>query len=335
MPQLRQDRLTQEWVFVAAKSAPPEDLIVKRVRKPRLSLDPACVLCPNPGDRETSELLRMPSVGSVGWPMRTVALRASATSSAATTTPVPRLFRGDAGGLTLQEVIVETPDHSLHTALLPDSHLADVLRAIKARYDELSRDRRLAHVMIAKKYGAEAGAAFEHPHWQLVATDTLPAQISVWLQHARRHYGKSGSCIFCAALQEELEMQTRVVLAGDHFVALEPYASPSPFCTQVYPRRHMASFSEIGASEIQDLARILHGVVARFYHGLEDPDFHCTLRTAPMVSAGAKYYHWSFNIVPCLISATGPGREACVNSVLPEIAAEFLRAVRVEQAIPA
>jgi UDPglucose--hexose-1-phosphate uridylyltransferase len=336
MPQLRRDRLTQEWVFVATESAKPEELVVKRARKAQPPLDAGCPLCPNPDEgRKAPELLHMPSIGGVGWPVRIVALRTPAPAVDAAATRARRLLRNEAEGLSLQELVVETPNHSLHTAQLPDVHLANVLRAVKARYDELSRDPRLAHISITKKHGAEAGAVFEHAHWQLMATDAVPAQVSGWLQHARQHYGKSGSCVFCVALQEELETQTRIVLAGDDFVALEPYASPTPFCTHVYPRRHMASFSEINAGEIQDLACILHGVFARFYHGLGDPDFHCILRTAPVANAGVKYYHWSFNIVPCFTAVAAPGGEACVNSVLPEAAAEFLRAVRVEQAIPA
>jgi UDPglucose--hexose-1-phosphate uridylyltransferase len=335
MPQLRRDRLTQEWVFVATESVKPEELIVKRPRKLQSTLDLNCPLCLNTEDQKAPELLRMPCVGGVGWPVRIVALRNPAPPIEAPPIRSSRLLRSDAESSNLQEFVVETPDHSLHTALLPDLQLANVLRVIKTRYDELSCDPRVAHVNVAKKHGSQAGAAFEHSHWQLTGTETLPAQVSGWLQHARRHYGHSGTCVFCVTLQEELEAETRIVTAGDHFVALEPYASPSPFYTHIYPRRHMASFSEINGGEIQDLARILHRVLARFYLGLEDPDFHCTLRTAPLANAGIKYYHWSFNIVPCLSPITAPGKEACVNSVLPESAAEFLRAVRVEQAIPA
>lgn len=335
MPQLRQDRLTQEWVFVATESSKPEQFVVKRVRKPQPTFDPECALCPNPEDHQAPELLYMPLVGGAGSAVRIVTLRASVATLAAGATVAPTVSPGQAQGLCPQELVVETHDHSMHTALLPDSNLVNVFRVLKARSDELSCDPRLAHITIAKRHGSKAGAAYEHPHWQLTATDAVPAQVSGWLQHARQHYGKSGTCIFCVALKEELETQTRIVLAGEHFVALEPFASPSPFCTQVYPRRHMASFSEINAGEIQDLARVLHGVLARFYYGLADPDFHCTLRSAPIGSIGVKYYHWSFNIVPCLASGAAPGREVCANSVLPEIAAQFLRAVRVERAIPA
>jgi UDPglucose--hexose-1-phosphate uridylyltransferase len=41
-------------------------------------------------------------------------------------------------GFGVHDVIVETPDHSQSMAPLSDSHMADVLRIYKTRYDELS-----------------------------------------------------------------------------------------------------------------------------------------------------------------------------------------------------
>ena len=63
--------------------------------------------------------------------------------------------------------------------------------------------------------------------------------------------------MFCQMLEEELQDQTRIVMVSEHFVALELYASPAPFSTHIYPRRHMASFGDVSAAEMNDLARML------------------------------------------------------------------------------
>jgi UDPglucose--hexose-1-phosphate uridylyltransferase len=138
-------------------------------------------------------------------------------------------------------------------------------------------------------------------------------------------------------VQEELQAQARIVMTTDHFVALEPFASTTPFCTHIYPRRHMANFGETSSDEIGDLARILRRVLAKLYFGLANPDFNYTLRTAPLENAGVDYYHWYLSIVPYLTPQ--PSLEmrtgVFINTVLPEKAAEFLREVHVERAIPA
>jgi hypothetical protein len=56
--------------------------------------------------------------------------------------------------------------------------------------------------------------------------------------------------MFCQMLEEELEEQTRIVAVSEHFVALELYASPAPFSTDIYPRRHIASFGDVSAAEM-------------------------------------------------------------------------------------
>jgi len=128
--------------------------------------------------------------------------------------------------------------------------------------------------------------------------------------------------------------QQRIVLTTEHFVAMEPFASPTPFCTHIFPRRHMASFGDISAAEISDLARTLRTVLAKLYHGLDDPDFNYTVRTAPAECVGVRYFHWYVSIIPRLTRVAGfeLGSGMFINVVPPENAAEFLRNVKIENA---
>lgn len=338
MPQLRQDRFTKEWVFVATEYVKhPQDLIVKRAEKRLAAFDPYCPFCPGNEIQTPPEVLRVSSPSKCGWGVRVVPNKFTGLVPDAGPAQTIKRFRRMVEGSGIYEVIVETPDHSLTTALLPEAQVASVLRVSKLRYDELSLDSRIAHATLFKNHGGEAGATLEHSHCQLIATPRISAQVSNRLQEARRRYDEFGKCIFCVVLEEELRVQTRIVMTTDHFVALEPFASTTPFCTHIYPRRHMANFAEISGDEINDLARILRRVLAKLYFGLENPDFKYTLRTAPVREAGMNYYHWYLNIVPCLTPQPSlemrPGM--FINTVLPEKAAEFLREVHVEQAIPA
>jgi UDPglucose--hexose-1-phosphate uridylyltransferase len=140
--------------------------------------------------------------------------------------------------------------------------------------------------------------------------------------------------MFCQMLEEETSEQKRIVLTTEHFIALEVYASPTPFCTHIYPRRHMASFGDISAAETLDLARNLRTVLAKLYHGLENPDFNFTIRSAPAEYAGVKHFHWYVSVIPRLTRVAGfeLGSGMFINTVLPEAAAEFLRNVKVESA---
>lgn len=274
----------------------------------------------------------MPSSTAAPWHVRVVPNKFAALSRDVEPTRTVHRSRRTVNGFGIHDVVIETPNHAQVLALMPDSYVAEILRVYKTRYDELSLDPRIAHVTIFKNHGIDAGTSLEHPHSQLIATPVISHQVRERFQQALRHHDDFGECMFCQMIAEELQEQTRIVMASEHFVALELYASPAPFCTHIYPRRHMASFGDISAAEVNDLARILRVTLAKLYHGLEDPDFNFTIRSAPAENVGVKYFHWYFSIIPRLTRVAGfeLGSGMFINTVLPEAAAEFLRKVDAE-----
>jgi len=334
MPELRQNFMTKEWVVIATERAKrPEQMVVRRPAKPAVSFSPTCPFCPGHENQTPPEILRLPD--GDGWKARVVPNKFSALSPECKPDRIIHRSLRSMGGFGVHDVIVETPDHALAMAHMPDAHVADILRIYKTRYDELSLDPRIAQVTIFKNSGTDAGTSLEHPHSQLIATPVISHQVRERLQAALRHYDEFGSCIFCQMIEDELQEPVRVVLQSEHFVAVELFASPSPFFTHIYPRRHMASFGDISAKEITDLGRILRTLLAKLHHGLENPDFNFTIRTAPAECVGVRYFHWYMSIILRLTRTAGfeLGTGMFINTVIPEEAAEFLRNVKVEAAV--
>lgn len=336
MPELRQNRFTKEWVIIATERARrPEELTVKREQKIIPSYVPSCPFCPGNEHLTPPEVMRIPESDGQ-WEVRIVPNKFAALSREADLRRTIVRSRRTLNGFGVHDVIIETPDHSQTTALMPEDHVANVIRAYKQRFDEVSADRRIAHVTIFKNHGVGAGTSLEHPHSQLIATPIISSQVRGRMYEALRHYDEFGECIFCTALEEELNEKTRIVISSDHFVALQPFASSTPFSTYIYPRRHMASFGYINEAEIIDLAHVLRTILAKLHFGLKDPDFNYAIRTAPAECAGVTYYHWYVSVIPRLTRVAGfeLGSGMFINTVLPEAAAEFLRNVQVEQATP-
>jgi len=335
MPELRQNYFTKEWVIIATERAKrPEELVSRRVPKTAPQHVENCPFCPGNENKTPPEVLRIPAEGNGAWQVRVIGNKFAALSPDIKPTRVIHRSRRSMGGFGIHDVIVESPNHAHATCLMADSHVADVLRAYKARYDALSLDRRIAHITIFKNHGQDAGASLEHPHSQLIAAPVISQQIRERFQQALSHYDEYGECMFCQSVQEELGEGKRLVIATDHFVALQQYASPTPFCTHIYPRRHMASFGDINPAEIGDLAWVLRTILGKLYVGLQDPDFNYAIRTAPAEYAGVKYFHWYLSIIPRLTRVAGfeLGSGMFINTVLPEAAAEFLRNVKLERA---
>ena len=333
MSELRQNFATKEWVVIATERARrPEEMTRHTPRKALATFVPTCPFCPGNENLTPPEVLRVPSSTAAPWHVRVVPNKFAALSRDVEPTRTVHRSRRTVNGFGIHDVVIETPNHAQVLALMPDSYVAEILRVYKTRYDELSLDPRIAHVTIFKNHGIDAGTSLEHPHSQLIATPVISHQVRERFQQALRHHDDFGECMFCQMIAEELQEQARIVLVSEHFVALELYASPAPFCTHIYPRRHMASFGDISAAEVNDLARILRVTLAKLYHGLEDPDFNFTIRSAPAENVGVKYFHWYVSIIPRLTRVAGfeLGSGMFINTVLPEAAAEFLRKVDAE-----
>lgn len=336
MPELRQNFMTKEWVVIATERAKrPDQMVVHRPAKPLPSFSENCPFCPGHESQTPPEILRLPD--GEGWKARVVPNKFAALSPDAKPERTIHRTMRSMGGFGEHDVIVETPDHSLAMARMTDQHVADILRVYKTRYDQLSLDPRIAHVTIFKNHGADAGTSLEHPHSQMIATPVISYQVRQRFQEAMQHYDDFGCCMFCQLIEEELNDVRRVVLESEHFAAIELFASPAPFFTHIYPKRHMASFGDISAVEMADLGRVLRGLLAKLYHGLDNPDFNFTIRTAPAECVGVRYFHWYMSVIPRLTRTAGfeLGSGMFINTVIPEQAAEFLRNVNVEAAVGA
>ncbi len=331
MPELRQNRFTKEWVIIATERAKrPEDLKVKRSEQKVLPhYSETCPFCPGNEHMAPPEVSRIEAYGE--WLVRVVPNKFAALSREGVPTRKIEKSRRSMNGVGIHDVIVEGPDHASTTALASDAQVTAILRMYRERFIDLINDKRITQVTIFKNHGSGAGSSLEHPHSQLIATPVISHQVRERLHESLRHFDEYGECMFCEAIHEELEEGTRVVMTTDYFVAVEPYASGTPFTTHIYPRRHMACFGDITMTELSDLGKLLRTLVGKLYYGLDNPDYNYTVRSAPAESCGAAYYHWYISVIPRLTAMAGfeIGSGMFINVVLPEAAAEFLRNVQV------
>jgi UDPglucose--hexose-1-phosphate uridylyltransferase len=326
MPELRQNWTTKEWVVMATERAKrPEDFKRDKVREPLPHYSPKCPFCQGNEAMAPPEEMRIE--GEEGWAVRVVPNKFAALAREGAVVRHISRSRRTISGVGIHDVIVESPDHAATTALLPVEGVLNILQAYRRRYLAVCEDKRIVHITIFKNHGAGAGTSLEHPHSQLIATPVISHQVRQRIYEALRHYDEYGECMFCEEIKEEVEDGSRIVELSEHFVAIAPFASPTPFSMHIFPRRHMASFGDVTFDELTDLARVLRTLLAKLYHGLSDPDFNYTIRSAPVESRSAAYYHWYLSVIPRMTQVAGfeLGSGMFINTVLPEKAAEFLR----------
>jgi len=332
MPELRHNVLTREWVIIASERAKrPHEFVKERTGKDvRPSFEPKCPFCPGNEAMTPPATLVIPNDGA--WKVRVTPNKFAALSYEGDRLRSIEGIRRTVTGVGIHEVIVETPDHSKTTALLEDRQVETIVDTYLNRFNFASADPRVEQVTIFKNHGEAAGTSLEHPHSQIIGAPVITSQLRDRLINALKHFDEYGECIFCRVLSVELQEQTRIVMETEHFVTFVQFAALTPFSMLIMPRRHMACFSEIRDAEAADLAHILRRTLAKLYHGLKDPDFNYTIRTAPRESCGVKYFHWYVSIIPRLTRVAGfeLGSGMFINTSLPEENAAFLREASIE-----
>ncbi|HNV68817.1 MAG TPA: galactose-1-phosphate uridylyltransferase, partial [Candidatus Ozemobacteraceae bacterium] len=323
MSELRFNTVTGDWVIIASERAKrPADFKPKTERPPLPEHSPNCPFCPGNEKMSADETLRY-NDSRGNWLVRSVVNKFAALA------PVEG-FACDASGIHRRctgygrhEVIIESPQHHLTTALQPQSQINLILRAYRERFRAFFADEHIEHVIAYKNHGPSAGTSLEHPHSQIVGLPVVPAQVKGRLSNSHQHLERQGDCLFCQTLVAEEREGNRLVAQNDSFTAFIPYAALSPFHLWVFPRTHQACFGNISDRTLEDLGRIMKDVLTRLYKGLSNPDFNYVIRSAGLRDLKGDGFHWYISIVPRLNLAAGfeLGTGMYVNPSIPETSA--------------
>jgi len=333
MPEIRLNLITGDWVIIATERAKrPEDFSHTKEKKDLPRYVPTCPFCP--GNEDKTPLATFKLTGSDGnWSVRSVPNKFSALTPVGDILKSKTDFKQYISGVGLHEVIIETPEHNMTTALLPLNQIEQILVSYRNRLHAFYKDPRIEHVIIFKNHGQSAGTSLEHPHSQIVGTPVFPGQVMNRLEEALRsyYYVNFGECLYCSHVKDEMKDGTRVIFENNSFVVFIPYAALSPFHLWVFPKKHNACFGHINDSELSDLAIALKETLLRLYVGLENPDFNYVVRSLSPREADSKYFHWYIAIVPRVSQIAGfeLGTGMYINTALPEASAEFLRNVKL------
>jgi UDPglucose--hexose-1-phosphate uridylyltransferase len=329
MSEIRQNRLTGEWVIISPERAKRggnvgRPLAISDV-PPYLASCPFCV-----GNEVLSGADCYRGVTEDGhWAVRSVVNKFSALSPEGEVA-LKDGFGGlgeTVNGVGLHEVMVESPRHDLTLGLYPAAHVRRILEAYIDRFRAFYADPRIRHVIIYKNHGAEAGASQQHPHSQIVGLPIVPGQVIERLECSSRFHAETGECLACSLIALEREQATRIIAENAEFVAFIPYAALSPYHVWVFPKVHGACFSDLTPEALAALAEILRTVLAKVYGFLSNPPFNLVVRSLGPHERGVEHFHWYIPIVPRVNKSAGfeLGTGMYINPSLPEVSARELR----------
>jgi UDPglucose--hexose-1-phosphate uridylyltransferase len=297
MAELRLDPFTRRWVVTGKRPVMPDVQDESGL----------CPFCPG-HEHLTPPAIRECRAASGAWTARVFHDRAP-------------LFRVEGGAdrrgegmfdvmnaVGAHEIVVETPQHGVTLAQIPDQDFARVLELFRDRILDLKRDSRLRYVSLFKDQHPASPTLQGHSHSQVLGTPVLPQMLEIEFRWSRTHFLRRERCIYCDALQQELREEKRVVDQNADFVAFCPFASRWSYELWVIPVAHSSSFENDLAEpgRVASLTPFLKSCLQRVEK--LSPTLHMVVHTEPNLQAQKPTkdwwetlrddYHWHIEIQP-------------------------------------
>lgn len=333
MPELRKDPVLGRWVIIATERAKrPTDYAAEPVV---IEGGKFCPFCYGNEDKTPPEISASRANGgppnTPGWSLRIVPNKFPALRIEGELDRSGEGLFDRVSGTGAHEVIIESPDHQVTLAQLPEKRIEDVLWAYRERLLDLKNDKRFKYVLIFKNHGAAAGASLEHSHTQLIALPIVPKRVREEVDGAKQYFLLKERCIFCDVIRQEQQSRVRIIAEDDAFITLAPYAPRFPFEAWIMPKQHGAAFEEAEPPTYQKLARALRDLLQRVDKVLTLPAYNFVLHTSPMREDTHPYFHWHLEFMPKLTKVAGFewGTGFYINPTPPEDSAQALREVEV------
>jgi UDPglucose--hexose-1-phosphate uridylyltransferase len=330
MPELRKDPIIGRWVIISTERAMRPDDFVGASGDFRRGF---CPFCYGNEDRTPPEVLayRKGQPDTPGWTLRAVPNKFPALQVEGDLDRRGEGMFDKMNGIGAHEVIIETPEHNLQLADLPQDRVEDVIWSYRDRFVDLKKDKRFQYILIFKNHGRAAGATLEHSHSQLIALPIIPKRVSEEIEGAKRYFSYKERCVYCDIIRQEMDTGARVIHENKSFISMAPFCPRFPFETWIVPKTHEAGFEDSSREEVKQLAQILKNTLMRMNKSLNDPPYNFLIHTSPIENKSQIYYHWHIEIMPKLTKVAGFewGTGFYINPTSPEESAKFMREVEI------
>ena len=162
------------------------------------------------------------------------------------------------------EVVCFSQDHNASFADLTHDQAALVLAAWTDRSAALAALPGVEQVYCFENRGREIGVTLSHPHGQIYAYPFVTPRTARMLAMSGAYAVDTGRNLFDDVLAAELADGSRVVLAGQHWVAFVPHAAHWPYEVHLYPRRRRADLQGLEPAEMDEFCDAYLDLLRRF-----------------------------------------------------------------------
>lgn len=259
-PHRRYNILSGEWILVSPHRAKRpwigQEEILREQKLP--AYDPTCYLCPG-NDRANG--IRNQVYNSVLSFTNDFPALLPATALDEFNLDSLLIARGESGTC---KVICFSPRHDVTLPELSAEQIQKIIKLWTEEYYTLASDPKINYIQIFENKGTIMGCSNPHPHSQLWAQNSIPAEPAKELVQFTNYFSKKSNCLLCDYLALEQKLRERFVCDNEDFIAIIPFWAVWPFETIIISKRHYGSLLELTEKEKKSFADILKRLTTKY-----------------------------------------------------------------------
>lgn len=257
-PHRRLNPLTGEWVLVSPhRMERPWQGQVEKI--PHINLpvyDPLCYLCP--GNKRAGSAKNPSYTSTFVFTNDFPAILPDTPPAEYSTHPL--LNAHSVTGTS--RVVCFSPRHDLTLSKMKISEIRQVVDIWSDQLIELGQSYRWVQVFENK--GAVMGCSNPHPHGQIWASDQLPNEAAKEDKQQKIYYEEHGRTLLVDYAEVEKELEERIVLSNDHWMAVVPFWAVWPYETLLIPHRQISHLSDLTGDQQDALVKILKLLLIKY-----------------------------------------------------------------------
>ena len=226
------------------------------------------------------------------------------------------------------EIIIESARHVVSFSELNDNELKFTMRAFRDAIERCEKRPEAKAISLFKNCRFPAGASIEHTHSQAISLPVIPVSLERQLENCSRFFDQHGKQLLESVIDQELEMDERVVAEENGLIAFCPYASRTPYQVCITSRQNHSAFADMPDEEMMLVAKLTRKSIRALEKALPNPAYNLLFHVEPIDVPGVReVFRWYVEIFPRLTRAAGLelGTGCWINPVSPEFATKQLR----------
>ncbi len=220
----------------------------------------------------------------------------------------------------VQEVIIETRDHSKDLAELSHEQIENVLKMYMQRTRAISKIKNIDYILCFKNQGSKAGASIAHAHSQIFATNIIPPDISEELKLAQDYKVEHQHCPYCDIIEQEKKSK-RKIYEDDYVLAFTPYASEYHYEIWIMTKRHIDNITKLNKQELKSFTKIYKHILQK----LQSINLSFNAFMHQVISNTDQHFYMKIQPRDSVWAGVELGSGLVINSISPEEAAKFYR----------